>query len=66
MKKNMNELRKKGTELSWKRYMGESIEANEDVNRYDDVKYWRGNYMSNFLMAGSPQQKEIVIGVVTG
>lgn len=61
MGKNLNELRKRGTELSWKRYMGESIEVNEDLNRYDDVKYWLDNYMTNFLMAGSPQQKEIVI-----
>lgn len=63
MEKKINELRKRGTELSWKRYMGETIDVNdhETLNRYDDVQYWLCNYMSNFLMAGLPQKKEIVI-----
>lgn len=61
MGKNLNALRKRGMELSWKRYMGESIDVAEDLTRYDDIKYSLGNYMSNFLMAGSPMQKEIFI-----
>lgn len=54
-------FRKRGTELSYKRYAGMIIEYKEDLIPYDERKYEVSNYMKNFVMAGQPIQKEILI-----
>lgn len=54
-------FRKRGTELAFKRYAGNIIEVKKDIISYLPRQYEYQNYMSNFIMAGRPVRKEILI-----
>lgn len=59
--KKLHGFRKRGTELAFKRYAGNIIEVKEDIIPYLPREYEYQNYMSNFIMAGTPIKKEILI-----
>lgn len=61
MSGKLHEFRKIGTELSWRRYLGEEIKVTEDILPYDSIECELSNYSSNFIMAGRPIMKEIFI-----
>lgn len=61
MSGKLHKFRKRGTELAFKRYSGMIVEHKEDLSPYDESKYYLSNYMKNFVMAGRPIQKEILI-----
>ena len=61
MNNKLHKFRKRGTELAFKRYAGNIIEVKEDIIPYLPRQYEYQNYMSNFIMAGTPIQKEILI-----
>lgn len=59
--KKLHGFRKRGTELAFKRYAGNITEVKEDIIPYLPRQYEYQNYMSNFIMAGTPVKKEILI-----
>lgn len=66
MANKINEVRKRGTELSYKRYSGEkinikTIELFEEISPYIEREFEEYNYFKNFTMAGDPLNKEILI-----
>ena len=61
MNNKLHKFRKRGTELAFKRYAGNIIEVKEDIIPYLPRQYEYQNYMSNFIMAGTPVKKEILI-----
>ena len=61
MSKKLHKFRKKGEELTFKRYAGQIIEVTEDIIPYDPIECEFSNYIRNFIMAGSPVRKEIFI-----
>ncbi len=54
-------FRKRGTELASKRYSGSIMKVEEDIIPYLPRQYELQNYMNNFIMAGTPVKKEILI-----
>lgn len=61
MSNKLHKFRKRGTELAFKRYAGNIVEINEDIIPYDKREYELSNYSTNFIMAGTPIKKEILI-----
>lgn len=61
MSNKLHQFRKRGTELTFKRYTGNIVEINEDIIPYDKREYELSNYSTNFIMAGTPIKKEILI-----
>lgn len=61
MSNKLHKFRKRGTELAFKRYAGNITEVKEDIIPYLPRQYEYQNYMSNFIMAGTPVKKEILI-----
>lgn len=59
--KKLHGFRKRGTELSYKRYAGNIVEVKEDIIPYSKREYEYSNYSTNFIMAGTPVKKEILI-----
>ena len=57
----IHRFRKRGTELAFKRYAGSIIELQRDIIPYLPREYEYDNYMSNFIKAGAPIKKEILI-----
>ena len=54
-------FRKRGTELAYKRYTGQIMKIDRDIIPYSPIECEFSNYSSNFIMAGRPVNKEILI-----
>lgn len=54
-------FRKRGTELAYKRYAGQIMKIDRDILPYSPIECELSNYSSNFIMAGRPVRKEILI-----
>ena len=61
MSNKLHKFRKRGTELAFKRYAGNIVEVKEDIIPYSKREYEYSNYSTNFIMAGTPVKKEILI-----
>ena len=61
MSNKLHKFRKRGTELAFKRYAGNIVEIKEDTIPYDKRECELSNYITNFIMAGTPVKKEILI-----